>query len=59
MSNSVDIVAKKIAYDGLVKKTMLLVQTNKILKKRLTKLINWYLIPINVLRHKTLIDQQK
>ena len=40
MSNSVDIVAKKIAYDELVKKTMLLVQTNRILKKRLTKLIN-------------------
>ena len=57
LSNVVDnSVVKKNLYDEWVKKLMQLIQTNKILTKRLKMLIKRYLIPKNLSRLKNSID---
>ena len=42
-----------------LRKLILLIPTNKILKKILIILIKWYLIPVYLLKPKTLIDPKK
>ena len=57
LSNVVDnAVVKKNLYDEWVKRLMQLIQTNKILTKRLKMLIKRYLIPKNLSRLKNSID---
>ena len=49
-------IVKKTVYDELAKNIRQLILTKKVLKIRLKMLIKRYLIPINLLRIKTLID---